>query len=170
MLMMTISKKKIRKPISLVNKKTLVNDITCETKKLTMSKYVSPLNISKIYGDFNRNNNFYFDVKMNKIKNKKKKDKLNNNKTISEYYSQTLYSNSVMNGYKDKINNLEYNTISNISNKSNRLDSFNDRNSFLGGGLKEKGDNYFPSIASNTDSININQRMKKLFLVKSKLK
>ena len=75
-----------------------------------------------------------------------------------------------MHGYKDKKNKLEYNTISNISNKSNRLDSFNDKNSFLGGGLKEKGDNYFPSIASNTDSININQRMKKLFLVKSKLK
>ena len=162
--------RKIRNPISLVNKRTLVNDITCETKKLTMSKYVSPLNISKIYGDFNKNNNFYFDLKMKKIKNKKNKDKLNNNKTISEYYSQTLYSNSIKHGYKDKNNNLEFNTISNISNKSNKLDSFNDKNSFLGGGLKEKGDNYFPSITSNTDSININQRKKKLFLIKSKLK
>ena len=162
--------RKIRKPISLVNKKSLVNDITSETKKLTMSKYISPLNISKIYCDFNKNNNFYLDIKMNKFKNKKNKVKHNNNKTISDYYSQTIYSNSIMHGYKDKNINMEYNTISNISNKSNRIDSFNDKNSILGGGLQEKGDNYFPSIASNTDSININQRMKKIFFVKSKLK
>ena len=161
--------RKIRKPISLVSKRCLVNDITSETKKLTMSKYVSPLNISKIYGDFNKNNNFYFEVKMNKIKNKKNKEK-NKNKTISEYYSQTLYSNSIMNGYKNQKYSQEYNTISNISNKSNKLDSFNDKNSFLGGVNKEKGDNYFPSITSNADSININERMKKLFSVKSKLK
>ena len=162
--------RKIRKPISLVNKKSLVNDITSETKKLTMSKYISPLNISKIYCDFNKNNNFYLDIKMNKFKNKKNKVKHNNNKTISDYYSQTIYSNSIMHGYKDKNINMEYNTISNISNKTNRIDSFNDKNSILGGGLQEKGDNYFPSIASNTDSININQRMKKIFFVKSKLK
>jgi hypothetical protein len=162
--------RKIRKPISLVSKKSLFNDITSETKKLTMSKYISPLNISKIYCDFNKNNNFYFDIKMNKFKNKKNKVKNNNNKTISDYYSQTIYSNSIMHGYKDKNINMEYNTISNISNKSNRIDSFNDKNSILGGGLQEKGDNYFPSIASNSDSININQRMKKIFFVKSKLK
>ena len=162
--------KKLRNPISLISKRSLVNDITSETKKLTMSKYVSPLNISKIYGDFNKINNFYFDVKMNKIKNKKNKEKHNNNKTMSEYYSQTLYSNSLMNSYKDKKNNIKFNTISNLSNKSNRFDSFNEKNSFLGGGIKDKGDNYFPSITSNKDSININKRMKKLFLVKTKLK
>jgi hypothetical protein len=162
--------RKIRKPISLVSKKSLFNDITSETKKLTMSKYISPLNISKIYCDFNKNNNFYFDIKMNKFKNKKNKVKHNNKKTISDYYSQTLYSNSIMHGYKDKNINMEYNTISNISNKSNRIDSFNDKKSILDGGLQEKGDIYFPSIPSNPDSININQRMKKIFFIKSNLK
>ena len=164
--------KKIRKPFSLDNKRTIVNNINLGIKKITMSKFMSPINTSKIFKNFKKNN-LYSGLKVSKLSNKKIKEKIktinisNSNSNINKsnrIYPHTLYNNSIVNRHKNKKIYKDNNTF----NLTNKFDSFsNNKNSFLSGS-KDKEGKYLPSII-NSDKINIKEEMKKIFLIKKNL-
>ena len=164
--------KKIRKPFSLDNKRTIVNNINLGIKKITMSKFMSPINTSKIFKNFKKNN-LYSGLKVSKLSNKKIKEKIktinisNSNSNINKsnrIYPHTLYNNSIVKFHKNKKIYKDNNTF----NLTNKFDSFsNNKNSFLSGS-KDKEGKYLPSII-NSDKINIKEGMKKLFLIKKNL-
>ena len=111
---------KIRKPITLVNKKTLVSNINSETKRLTMTKHMTPI---KYIGLNNLKTNINFGLKISKIKNKKKKRFKSIDNSFGFFSSQTSNNNSIMNSLRkdNKIKRTKENTLSNLTNKFERV-------------------------------------------------
>ena len=155
---------KIRKPATLVNKKTLISNINSVTKKLAMTKYMTPIKYAGLISPNNNKNNLYLGLKISKIKNKKKNRTKSIDNSLGFFSSQTINNNSIMDSFKK--NNKNKRTKDNtISNLTNRLDSFsNNKNSLV----TNKEEKYFPTIINNTDKIKVNEGMKKLFKISNK--
>ena len=155
---------KIRKPATLVNKKTLISNINSVTKKLAMTKYMTPIKYAGLISPNNNKNNLYLGLKISKIKNKKKNRTKSIGNSLGFFSSQTINNNSIMDSFKK--NNKNKRTKDNtISNLTNRLDSFsNNKNSLV----TNKEEKYFPTIINNTDKIKVNEGMKKLFKISNK--
>ena len=140
--------KKIRKPSSLTNKKLLVNNINLGLRKLTMNKFMTPLDSSKIYENSDENNDLLFGLKIDKIKNKKHSS---NNSKNKFHLSHTSFNSS---GIK-KINGKE-DGKKNISNLTNKLESYcNHKKSFIKD-IREKNEEEYilPSITEKNISKN----------------
>ena len=155
---------KIRKPSTLVNKKALISNINSVTKRLTMTKYMTPIKYIGLISPNNQKNNLYLGLKISKIKNKKKNRVKSIDNSFGFFSSQTINNNSIMDSFKkdNKNKRTKENTISNITN---RVDSFSNNKISL---VINKGEKYFPTIINNTDKIKVNEGMKKLFIISKK--
>jgi len=152
--------KKIRKPSSLINKNVLVNNINSKIRKITMNKFISPYSSSKYIENLDDKDDIYFCLKINKNKNKK----ISNNNTLN--FSKTIYSKSLMKNDNNK--NIIKNK--NISNLSNKLDTFFNKKSSFSKDNKDK--HTLPSIILNYKdksniNINIKEGMKNILNIKN---
>ena len=155
---------KIRKPATLVNKKTLISNINSATKTLTMTKYMTPIKYSGLISPNNQKINLYLGLKISKIKNRKKNRIKSIDNSFGFFSSQTINNNSINDSLKkdNKNKRTKENTFSNITN---RLDSFSNNKMSL---VINKGEKYFPTIINKIDKIKVNEGMKKLFIINKK--
>ena len=173
--------KKLRKPNSLMNKKIEINNINLEMRKIAMKKNISPLNSSKFLESSDENKNLYFELKINKIKNKRNKNNFPNNyysiNNIKNNYSDNNYSQT---SYNMKTFNDKNATKDSMSYLTNKLESYcNHKNSFSkDNNIKEKDKNndgyILPSIINTKkykNKLSYQEEMKKKFNINnSKIK
>lgn len=155
--------KKIRKPSSLINKKSLLNNINLETKRLTINKHMTPINSRRLFGNIEEDISMLFGEKINKIKNKKKVSNNDNSNSSNKFFvSKTIYSNSMGNSHKDKKNKN-----SNISILTNKLESYCNHKESFTKESRDKNRNILPCITLNSDrnNNNLNIGIKKGFII-----
>ena len=152
---------KIKKPVTLVNKKTLISNINSFTKRFTMIKHMTPIKYVGLISPNNLKNNLYLGLKISKITNKKKNRAKTIDNSFGPFSSQIINNNSIMDSFK-KDNKIKRTKESTILNLTNKFDSFSSNKISL---VINKGDKYFPTIINNKDKIKANEGMKKIFLL-----
>ena len=143
--------KKLRKSSYIINKRNLLNTINLEIKKITMNKYNSPVNTSRLFSNIEEENSMCFGTKNNELKD----IKIKNNNTINKkscnrfFFSKTIYNKNLANSYKDKKN--KYYNISLTTTK--KIESLTKES-------KDKNEKNLPRITSYFDK-NINNIINK---------